>query len=46
MLFLPNTRSHDHDTHIKHNIHYPIEKYVIIQSNTHSLQGFSGCIKT
>ncbi len=26
--FHPNTRTHDHDTHIKHKIHNPIGKHV------------------
>ncbi len=65
--FHPNTRTHDHDTCIKHKIHNPFGKHVFTKNcvqfdiprivnncpisildkiNTHSLQGFSGYIKT
>ncbi len=30
--FHPNTRTHDHDTHIKHKIHNPIGKHVFTKS--------------
>ncbi len=30
--FHPNTRTHDHDTHIKHKIHNPIGKHVFTKN--------------
>ncbi len=32
-LFHPNTRTHDHKTHIKHNIHHPIAKHIFAKNS-------------
>ncbi len=31
--FYPNIRTHDHNTHIKHNIHHPIGKHDFEEKN-------------
>ncbi len=33
--FHPNTRTHDHNTHIKHNIHHPIAKHIFAKNCVH-----------
>ncbi len=51
--FHPNTKTHDHDTRIKHNIHHPRGKHVfgenlcsiLYKINTYSIKGYSGYIK-
>ncbi len=33
--FHPNTRTHDHNTFAKHNIHHPIAKYMLAKNCVH-----------
>ncbi len=35
LQFQPNTKTHDHDTHIKDNIHHPRDKHVFAINCVH-----------